>query len=410
MIRYPLANARVDMSQDPTNTLRLMIVAGEASGDAHAASLVHALRETASATQIDFFGSTGGQMRAAGVDSVVLADELAILGLWEVGRALPKFWRAFGELKRAAAERKPAAVILVDWPDFNLRLATWLHRRGVPVIYYISPQLWAWRGYRARGVARDVDLLLSILPFEQDWYAARGVTQVEYVGHPLSGEVYPRYDRAEFCRRNNLDPSRPIVTLLPGSRHKELVRILPPMLEAAVLMAKQRADVQVVLVVAPNRNPDEARAIINRGQYDSSFKNSLCVVHHETREALAAADAAAVASGTATLEAALLGTPLVIVYKESALNWHTLGSLITAEHYGLANLIAGRRIVTELIQDDFTGKSLARELLGLLDADRNAAMRTELKSVAEKIGEPGASSRAARAILKFLSVPGVTRG
>jgi len=380
-----------------------MIVAGEASGDAHAASLVRALRETAPATQIDFFGSTGARMRAAGVDSVVHADELAILGLWEVGRALPKFWRAFGELKRAATSRKPAAAILVDWPDFNLRLATWLHRRGVPVIYYISPQLWAWRGYRVRSVSRDIDLMLSILPFEKAWYAARGMTQVEYVGHPLSGEVYPRYDRAEFCRRNSLDPSRPIITLLPGSRHKEIVRILPPMLEAAVLISKQRREVQFVLVVAPNRNPDEARAIISQGNDDSAFKESLCLVHHETREALAASDAAAVASGTATLEAALLATPLVVVYKESALNWHTLGNLITTEHYGLANLIAGRRIVAELIQDDFTGESLARELLGLLDADRNRQMRAELKGVAESLGEPGASSRAARAILDFVS-------
>jgi lipid-A-disaccharide synthase len=389
------------MIHHSTNSLSLMIVAGEASGDAHAAALVRALRQAAPETQIDFFGSTGAQMRAAGVDSVVHADELAILGLWEVGQALPKFWRAFGELKRAATERKPAAVVLVDWPDFNLRLARWLHRRGVPVIYYISPQLWAWRSYRVHSVSRDVDLLLSILPFEKDWYAARGMTQVEYVGHPLSGEVRAGYGREEFCRRNDLDPARPVVTLLPGSRHKELVRILPPMLDAADLMAKQRSDIQFVIVVAPNRNPGEARDII--AGHDSSLKNSVRLVHHETREALAAADAAAVASGTATLEAALLGTPLVIVYKESALNWHTLGSLITAEHYGLANLIAGRRIVTELIQDQLSGESLAAELLGLLDPVRNAAMRSELKSVAEKIGEPGASGRAARAILDFLS-------
>jgi lipid-A-disaccharide synthase len=398
----PARYARVDMSQDPTNTLSLMIVAGEASGDAHAAALVRALREASPAIQFDFFGSTGGQMRAAGVQSVVTADELAILGLWEVGRALPKFWRAFGELKHAATEREPAAAILVDWPDFNLRLASWLHRRGVPVIYYISPQLWAWRSYRARSVQRDVDLLLSILPFEKEWYAARGMNQVEYVGHPLAGEVYPRYDREEFCRRNSLDPARPIITLLPGSRHKELIRILPPMLDAAVLISKQRPDIQFVVVVAPNRSLDEARDIITKAESDLSLKDCLHLVHHETREALAAADTAAVASGTATLEAALLGTPLVIVYKESALNWHTLGSLITAEHYGLANLIAGRRIVTELIQDQLTGELLARELLSLLEPNRNAAMRAELKGVAEKIGEPGASSRAARAILDFL--------
>jgi lipid-A-disaccharide synthase len=391
------------MDRNPDNSRNIMIVAGEASGDAHAAALVSALQAAAPETQFDFFGSTGARMRAAGVDSVVKADELAILGLWEIGRALPKFWRAFSELKRAVTIRKPEAVILVDWPDFNLRLAHWLRRQGVPVIYYISPQLWAWRSYRAHSVARDVDLLLSILPFEKAWYAARGITNVEYVGHPLAGEVRPKYRREEFCRRNDLDPARPIVALLPGSRHKELVRILPPMFEAAALAATQRADAQFVLVVAPNRDPAEAQGIIEKGNHDPAFKQAVHLVHHETREALAAADAAAVASGTATLEAALLGTPLVIVYKESAINWHTLGSLITAEHYGLANLIAGRRIVTELIQNQLNGPELAAELLSLLEPARNAAMRSELKSVAEKIGEPGASARAARAILRFMS-------
>ncbi len=379
-----------------------MIAAGEASGDAHAAALVRALREAAPGKQIDFFGSTGAQMRSAGVASIVKADELAILGLWEIGQALPKFWRAFGELKRAVIEKNPDAVILVDWPDFNLRLARWLHRRGVRVIYYISPQLWAWRSYRVHSVRRDVDLLLSILPFEKEWYAARGMTQVEYVGHPLTGDVRPRYGREEFCRRNDLDPSRPVVALLPGSRHKELVRILPPMLDAASLISKERQDIQFIVVVAANRDPKEAQRILAAGEYASSFKDSLRVIHHETREALAAVDAAAVASGTATLEAALLATPLVVVYKESALNWHALGSLITAEHYGLVNLIAGRRLATELIQDDLNGESLARELLELLKPDRNAAMRAELKEVTKKIGDAGASDRAARAILNFL--------
>src|SRR5882724_4811544 len=384
------------------NPLPILIVAGEASGDAHAASLVRALREAASETQFEFFGSTGIQMRDAGVEPIVKADELAILGLWEVGRALPRFWRAFGELKRAAEKRKPAAAILVDWPDFNLRLARWLHRRRIPVIYYISPQLWAWRSYRARTIQRDVDLLLSILPFEKDWYAARGITKVEYVGHPLVGAVHPGFDRAEFCRQNDLDSSRPLVALLPGSRHKELVRILPPMIDAAAIISEQRPEVQFVLVVAANRDLDEARQIVNASASCARLGSSLRIIHHETREALAAADVAAVASGTATLEAALLTTPLVIVYKESALNWHTLGSLITAEHYGLTNLIAGRRVVTELIQDQFTGESLSQELLGLLEKDRNAAMRAELRSVAEKIGEPGASRRAAEIILKFI--------
>jgi lipid-A-disaccharide synthase len=386
------------MKDDPS--LRLMIVAGEPSGDAHAASLVRALREAAPQTQFEFFGSTGAQMRAAGVDSVVKADELAILGLWEIGRALPRFWQALSELKRAADKRKPDAIVLVDWPDFNLRLARWLHRGGFRVIYYISPQLWAWRSYRTRNIRRDVDLLLSILPFEREWYAARGMTHVEYVGHPLTGEVRPRYDRAEFCRRNDLDPSRPIVALLPGSRHKELIRILPPMLDAVSLIAKDRSDIQFVIVVAPNRRVEEAQSIAV--EHLAQLKDSLRVIHHVTREALAAADAAAVASGTATLEAALLGTPLVIVYKESALNWHTLGSLITAEHYGLVNLIAGRRLATELIQDEFTAESLARELVSLLDPQRNAEMRAELQEVTKNLGESGASLRAARAVISFV--------
>jgi lipid-A-disaccharide synthase len=378
----------------------LLIVAGEASGDAHAASLVHALRETASETQLEFFGSTGQKMRDAGVESIVNADELAIMGLWEVGRALPKFWRAFGELKRAAEDRKPLAAILVDWPDFNLRLARWLHRRHIPVIYYISPQLWAWRSYRVRNVQRDVDLLLSILPFEKAWYAARGITNVEYVGHPLTGEVRAEFDRAEFCRRNKLDPSQPIIVLLPGSRHKEVVRILPPMLDAVARVRHERPDAQFVLVVAPNRDINEAKEIVAAHGMPES---SLSIVHQQTREALAAADVAAVASGTATLEAALLGTPMVVVYKESPVNWHALGSLITTEHFGLVNLIAGRRLATELMQDDFNGESLSHELISLLTPERNANMRADLTEVIRRIGEPGASKRAARAIVEFIN-------
>src|SRR5438445_342040 len=385
------------------NALRFLIVAGEASGDAHAAALIQALRKINSNAQIEFFGATGAQMRAAGVDSVVRADDLAILGLWEIGRALPRFWRAYGKLKRAVIERRPDAAILIDWPDFNLRLARWLHRKNVRVIYYVSPQLWAWRSHRARNMRRDVDLLLSILPFEKDWYAARGMTHVEYVGHPLVGQVQPTYDRHEFCQRNNIDSSRAIVALLPGSRHKELVRILPPMLDAANEISQERSDVQFVVVVAPSRDPMEAEQIIGTHKHGPELKKSLRVIHHETREALAASDAAAVASGTATLEAGLLGTPMVVVYKESLLNWHILGRMIKTEHYGLVNLIAGKRLATELIQNDLTGARLATELLALLEPHRNATMRAELKALAQKIGETGTSDRAARAIMEITS-------
>ena len=233
-----------------------MIVAGEPSGDAHAAALVKALREHA---DLDLFGATGPLMRDAGVETIVNSDELAIMGIVEVGRVFPKFLRAFRQLKAAAIERAPDAVVLVDWPEFNLRLASALHGRGLKVIYYISPQLWAWRSYRARSINRDVDLLLSILPFEAEWYKAREVEHVEFVGHPLAGEVHAHKSRAEFCCQNNLDPSRPLVSFLPGSRHKELEHILPPMLDAIKRLQRVRPDVQSLIAVAPSRSIAERR-------------------------------------------------------------------------------------------------------------------------------------------------------
>lgn len=384
-------------------TRRFMIVAGEASGDAHAAALVDALREAGPHSHFEFFGATGPKMRAAGVETIVNSDGLAIMGIVEVGRVFAKFLRAFRSLKRAAFEKRPDAVVLVDWPEFNLRLARALHRRGIRVIYYISPQLWAWRSYRSRSVHRDVDLLLSILPFEKDWYAERGIDQVEFVGHPLAGEVQARYGRAEFCRQTKLDPRLPIISLLPGSRRKEVERILPPMLEAAALISSRRPEVQFVVVVAPSRSSDEVREIV-RAQRATPLPLPSClhIVSGQSREALASSDVAAVASGTATLEAALLQTPMVIVYKESTINWHTLGRLITTDHYGLVNLVAGERVVTELMQDDLNGDRLANELLSLLDVQRNKAARERLREVAHELGEGGASQRAAERILYAL--------
>src|SRR5919107_4419235 len=206
------------MPPESAESFRLMVVAGEESGDAHAASLVRRLRGRAPGAGFEFFGSTGARMREAGVESVVREDDLAITGLLEIARALPRFVSAYRSLKRAALARRPDAVVLVDWPDFNLALARALHRRGLRVIYYISPQLWAWRSHRVRQVRRDVDLLLTILPFEREWYAARGVGHVEFVGHPLAGSVMSHSTREEFCARHGLEPSRPVVALLPGSR------------------------------------------------------------------------------------------------------------------------------------------------------------------------------------------------
>jgi lipid-A-disaccharide synthase len=392
------------MDGQASGNLRLMIVAGEASGDAHAASLVRALGESAPGVSFEFFGATGREMRAAGVESIVATDDLAITGLLEIGGALAKFWRAYQTLKRAGVERAPDALILVDWPDFNLRLARFFRRRGVRVIYYISPQLWAWREHRARNIRRDVDLLLAILPFEPEWYAARGITHVEFTGHPLTGEVRARYDRAEFCRRHALDPARPLVALLPGSRHKELLRILPPMIEATKTLHESQPGAQFVVALAPNRSTAEAQAIVDAALASDHAKlsNAIRIIRHETREALGAADAAAVASGTATLEAALLHTPLVVVYKESFINWNTLRRLINTEHFGLVNLVAGERLSPELMQNDFTGDTLAAELLKLLNPVHNAATRARLRHATHGLGAGGASKRAAEAILRAI--------
>ncbi len=378
-------------------------MAGEASGDAHAAALVEALRETAPETDLQFFGSAGRKMRDAGVEPTVRADDLAIVGIPEITRALPMFWQTFRKLKEAAARRKPAAVILVDFPDFNLRLARSLKKSGLKVIYYISPQLWAWRKYRAQIVKKYVDLLLAILPFEKEWYARMGIDHVEYVGNPLTGEVKAKMSRAEFRRARGLDETKPLIALLPGSRHKELARILPPLLETAALLEEKIPGCQFAIALAGNRLEKEAQDII-AALRDKGIvlPEKIVTVCGETLEALAAADVAVVTSGTATLETAIIGTPMVVVYKTSAFNYKTLRPLIDVPHFGLINLIAEERLATELIQDDFTPEALGDEIRRLLEPENNAGMREKLKEITEILGHGGASQRAAEAILKEL--------
>jgi len=377
----------------------IMIVAGEASGDAHAAKLVRALREESPEIHFDFFGATGGQMREAGVETVVNADDLAIVGLPEIARALPMFLRTFRQLKTAAAERKPDAVILIDFPEFNLKLAKSLKKQGLKIVYYISPQLWAWRKYRAKTIETSIDLLLTILPFEKDWYRRRGINHVEYVGNPLAGEVKAAVTKAEFCDRHNLDSTRPIIALLAGSRHKELAKILPPLLETARLMSEKTGDLQFVVALAATRKLAEVEKAIGRSE---NQPRNLIVVKGETGEALNASDAAAVTSGTATLEAAILGVPMAIVYKTSRLNYGLFRPIISVEHFGLINLIAEERLAKELIQDDFTPKNLADELFRLLEPETNKKMRESLREVVETLGKGGAAKRAAEAILGLI--------
>lgn len=364
--------------------LNILIVAGEASGDAHAAKLVRAFRELR--PQAHFFGAAGPKMRVAGVEAVVKADELSVVGVAEIGRALPMFLGALRRLNRAATQREPAIAILVDFPDFNLKLARSLKKKGIPVVYYISPQLWAWRQYRIKTIKKYVDLLITILPFEKGWYATRGVTNVEYVGNPLAREVFATVTREAFFTDHHLDQSRPLVALLPGSRDREISRILPDLLAAAALMPETQ------FVVAANREIGERHRLP---------PNVICV-RDQTYNALAASDAAVVTSGTATLEAGILGTPMVIVYKTSKLNYALLEPMIEVPHYGLVNLIAGRRVAQELIQRDLTPDRVKGELIKLLEPEMNQRKRAELKAAADMLGQGGASRRAAEAIVKLV--------
>ncbi len=385
------------------NEYKIMIVAGEASGDAHAAKLVEALRDASPGTKFEFFGSAGLRMRASGVKPIVRADNLAIMGLPEIAKALPMFLKAFRDLKAAAIERRADAVVLVDFPEFNLKLAKALKKKGLKVIYYISPQLWGWRKYRRRTIRDHVDLLLTILPFEKDWYAKRGITNVEYVGSPLANEVRPTISKEEFCGTHGLDPNRPLIALLPGSRHKEITRILPLMLESASLMAKRDEQLQFIIALASVRNNKEVeKARSDARRFGERLPAVLVTVQDDTYNALNAADAAAVASGTATLETGIIGTPMAIVYKTSGFNYKLIRPLINVEHFGLINLIAGERIVKEMIQDDFSSQNLADELFRILEPQANTAIRERLKETAGKLGDGGASNRAAEAILKTL--------
>ncbi|MCC7309275.1 MAG: lipid-A-disaccharide synthase [Acidobacteria bacterium] len=393
------------MPLETDRTLKIMLVAGEASGDAHAAKLVNALRVEAAGRDFEFFGCAGPAMRAAGVEAVVKADDLAIIGIPEIARAIGVFLKASRDLKKAAAARRPDVVILVDFPEFNLKLAKLLKRSGLRVVYYISPQLWGWREYRKRTIRDSVDLLLAVLPFEKDWYARHGIKNVEYVGNPLANEVKPSGTREAFRLRHGLDLDAPLIALLPGSRQKELTKILPPMLEAASLIAATDPTAQFIIPLASTRKEGEVRSAI-AGLERSNIQppNRLVVVKGETYDALNAADAAAVASGTATLETGIIGTPMAIVYKTSGLNYRLVRPLINVDHFGLINLIAGKRIAAEFIQNDLTPETLAAELQRLLEPEINARVRSDLNEAAQKLGQGGASKRAAEAILRMVEI------
>ncbi len=379
----------------PHSALPVMIVAGEASGDKHGAKLVAALRALRPDLTYEFFGAGGDEMRQAGVETLVDAREVAIMGALEIARALPKFLRVFRRLRDAANERKPRLVVLIDWPEFNLRLAKRLKRDGHRVVYYISPQIWAWRSYRIHAIKRHIERMLVILPFEKDYYERNGV-EVDYVGHPLLDSVRVTATREDFLSRYQLDPSKPVIALMPGSRHSEMKYILPPMIEAVKKLRQLRPHFQFILPLARTFARGEIAPQIN--------SIDLRVIEHDTYNAIAAADLAVVASGTATLETAIIGAPLIVVYRASQLNWRLFRPLINTPLVGMPNLIAGKEIAPELLQDDLTGEKLAGTIIGFLnDPARLDQSRADLAAVRARLGEANASERAASRILDLLN-------
>jgi lipid-A-disaccharide synthase len=449
--------------------MQFLLSAGEASGDTYGAQLIDALRGLASGSA--FFGMGGEKMRAAGCELLIDAKDVAVVGLVEVVKHLPDIRRRFKHLVAEAARRKPDAAILIDFPDFNLRLARELHRRGIPVFYFVSPQIWAWRTGRVQQIKKYVRKMIVIFPFEQEFYARHGV-EVSYVGHPLAYEPPPQISREEFAAAHGLDRKKQWIALLPGSRRKEVRLNLPVMVEGAGLLQKQSAEFEFLLPVASTLNQDwlceqlqaqGLKPLVDRDlnaalkgrsstedsasytsqpitkQSNSSdlaapeqpsavtgwsrpsglrqdseqipasaaeVKTEAPLVHLSTnaRATLMHCRAAVVASGTATVEAALSGTPFVVVYRLAPLTWLLGRRLVKLDTFAMPNLIAGEKIVPELIQKDFTAQNVVRELNAIIpDGPARQQMEAALKMVQQRLHDsPDAEAPAHRAARQIL--------
>lgn len=373
------------------NTPQILISAGEASGDMYAGRLAKAITAR---TGAHVFGMGGERMREAGVEIVADASEIAVVGITEAIRKLPAVWRAWRRLEREAERRKPALAITVDSPGFNFGLARRLKNRRVRCVYFISPQIWAWRPGRMRWIQRRFERVLVIFPFEEDIYRKAGVA-ADFVGHPLVDSVRATMTREQFCAKFGLDARQQILALLPGSRPSEIRRNLPIIMEACRRLAKDRGP-QIVLAAAPGLGAKSFDA------YRASDAR-VTMVESATYDALSAADCAVVSSGTATVEAALLGTPMVVVYRVSPMTAAIARRLVATRFFAMVNLISGRAVVPELIQTDFTAEALHAAASRLLNSrEAREQQKRDLAEVKAKLGQGGAIERAADIIAGML--------
>jgi lipid-A-disaccharide synthase len=384
-----------------TTPKRILIIAGEASADRYGARLVQRLKSVHGSGELDFYGTGGDAMQEAGVRLFCHLRDMAHIGPKEALSSLLTYYRIFRRLVRESEEEPPDVAVLLDFPDFNLRLAKKMKRQGIKVIYYISPQVWAWRSGRVRIIRKCVDRMLVILPFEEDYYRRRGV-EVEFVGHPLLEDFKPNCNRELFLKGLNLDPAYPTVAILAGSRRKEIDYILPVFLRAGQCLLRQMP-AQFVISVAPTVGLDQLRSIIQTELCGDPNQNLFRVSTQDSRDILANSDYAFVKSGTSSLEAALAGVPFLIAYKISPLDWCIGSILIRSSMKGLVNLIAQEKIVPELFQSEAKPENLARLAFEYLsEPEKSAAMRSRLAKIREQLGARCASERVAATVIRYL--------
>ena len=370
----------------------ILVSAGEASGDYYAAELVRELRRRW--PDCEFFGCAGPHLRQGGVEAVIRSEDLSVVGIVEVVGHLPRIWRQFRELIRSAAQRKPDLAILTDSPDFHFRVARKLKRLGIPVVYLVAPQVWAWRKGRVKTMRRVIDQLLCIFPFEEAFFRQHQVP-VTYIGHPLATRVRASLSREDFFRKHKLPEGRPLVAVLPGSRRSEALRHLPELVRASEILSRDRA-LSFILPASPTCGAAFFTAPL--------AGSSIQVIEGEAWDAMAHCDAALAASGTVTVEAALLGAPMVTFYKVTGVSWAIGKLLVDVPFYSMVNLIAEKKVVPELMQGAMTGERIAAETARLLDdAEERAKMKKELARVAGLLSGTGdAMIRAADAVERAL--------
>lgn len=373
-----------------------MIVAGEASGDIHGAHLIQALKELR--PDLAVFGMGGKYLEAEGVEMLCDASKLAVVGIFEVLGHLSEIRSAMQSLEKRLREDPPQILILIDYPDFNLMLAKKAKAYGIPVFYYISPQVWAWRAGRVKKISRLVDKMAVILPFEKDFYKARGM-DVDFVGHPLMDSVKLTMSREEFCAKNNIMPDATIIGILPGSRRKEISSMLPVFLESAKMLSEKRKDIVFLLPLAPTLTMEDLEAN-GLSKWDIDIR----VISGDRYELMASCDAVVAASGTVTLELAILNTPMVVAYFVSPITYFLGRRFITVKYASLVNLVMDSKIVPEFLQDDAVPEKICNGVWKIISDDKyRTRMKQFFLDVKDRLGGPGASMRAAQLILRMIA-------